>query len=233
MKLGKFFLPVVALIGVALFGSCSDDDGMDKDLNLYQEYEVYLSKELKAGYANFRKNGSQGERMELTNGSKLTINAIDTYYLGDAGNEFNYSAEIDSRHTKAVFKFTRSKNNVLTNEISFDVIPDVTFPDDLSEISLDDPTFRVNLNGADPASVNVYFMSTYDGPNATPYPAFVGFDGICSAGGVPPGNYTLYAESEITVPTVQNDGFAGGQIHLIKRESKRNVRIVTSVILPQ
>lgn len=229
----KHLFPVLALCFATLLGACSDDNGMDKDIYLYQEYEVFLSSELKAGYANFRKNGSQGERMELTNGSKLTINARDTYYIGNEDNEFNYSAEIDPHHTKCVFKFTRSKNNVLTNEIMFDVIPDITFPGDLSEISLANPTFKVNLNGAQPSDVNIYLISTYDGPNATPYPVFVDFDGTCKVAGVPAGNYTLYADSQITVPTTENDGFAGGQIHMIKRASKRNVRIISEAIMPQ
>lgn len=223
----KTLAAAAAALMLSSLASCSDDNGMDSALDLYQEYEVLITRTSRAAFANFRLGSATGERVKLTNGTTATCNMLTMWYtepISPTEPEFSYAATLDMNHTKAVFRFNRNNEQSLVNEISFDEVKPVTIPADLEDIPASGEIhleFPVQEGPVSYRAVLVKDNSARDEFNGLVDPArssatFVGLE---------PGNYSLTVDAYKTVPTTANDGGAKGSITLIQRSTRNRVTL--------
>lgn len=215
---------LVAMTCALCLTSCSDDDGMDESLSIFQEYAVVIQDNEKACYANFRLGSAAGERLELTNGSTIQCNTLDMIYLeSESADEppYNYVCVVYQNHQKAIFTFKRAKNKTYVNTIEFDLIPDISLPtiDGLSNGS----SFKLDLGGAEAAANDI--SVTLGNNNGDIYPLMVMADGTVNVSGIPAGYYTLTADITTVIPTQENDGSAKGSMRLTKRKTRNAVKV--------
>lgn len=225
MRMTKLMMGLgMSLFALVSLPSCNDNDGMDPSLELYQQYEVIVTSTAKAAYANFRIGSAAGERVELTDGSWLKINALDTYYqqsVSATDPEFNYAVVLGSNHNKAIFTFHRSKDMELRNSVSFENLPRIGIDTGLTSVTNGTP-LNLDLAGIDPMDIDVTLRT--DGATPTVYRAMYGPRGF-EFQGVPAGTYTLVADYVQVTPTESNDGNAGGSITLISRNYREKVSV--------
>lgn len=214
------------LILTTFLSGCSQDNP-DAD-NIYQEYQVIVTPTYKSAFANLRRNDSTGERLWLKGEEVLTVNARTMYYqdvVENGATEFNYSATIDNAHTKAIFKLRRDSKNVLTNEIDFDIVPDIVFPESMNQIS-NGESLSLEIPGINPSELRVMLVSTLVSTEDNTYQARVNLtSGAFIFTGVPVGRYDMYVDIIHDTPTKQNFGDAAGNIRLIKRQVLHNVKV--------
>lgn len=228
-KLFKTSIAAFALLlSGAAFQSCSDDDGMDSTLSIYQQYEVLVNGEDKSAFANFRIGGANGDRIQLTNGSEINVNALTMWYSEPESAtepEFLYASELEKNHRKAIFVFRRTDERVLTNEISFDYILPVGIPAELEKVSNGTP-FALNFPTQPRSGVTYKVMLTGGTSQERTYDGMLSpVDDRVMFNGVPNGSYILTVDASVSIPTVDNDGEAGGSITLIRRTQKRAVKV--------
>lgn len=228
-KLIKTSLAAFALLlSGAAFQSCGDEDGMDPTLRIYQQYEVLVNGDEKSAFANFRIGGANGDRIQLTNGSEINVNALTMWYSEPESAtepEFLYAAELEKNHGKAIFVFRRTDDRVLTNEISFDYILPVGIPAELEKVSNGTP-FALNFPTQPRSGVTYKVMLTGGTSQERTYEGMLSpVDDRVVFTGVPNGTYIFTVDASVTVPTTVNDGEASGTITLIQRAQKRAVKV--------
>lgn len=211
-----------------LFISCTEDTGMNSNYSLFQQYEVLVSENGNSAYANFRLGTAAGDRVELTNGTNLKINALDTYYqesISATEPEFNYSTTLDYNHKKAIFTFHRRANLDLVNEVEFNSIPYVSFKKPTQDIKKD-TSYEIEMGDLLPYEVRIYLLGTGETGISDSAPmGVVSPNGKVTFSNVESGVYRMVIDAVRTYPTTQNDGEAGGSITLIKRKIVNNVRV--------
>lgn len=221
---------ISAFCALALMAaSCSDDNGMDSSLDLYQQYEVVVADEGNAAFANFRVGSATGERIELTNGTNVVCNKL-TMWFDEPQSltqpEFTYSCTLDKNHKKAIFTFTRSHDSVLVNEVVFDSVLPVGLPEDLEEMKAGEE-IRVAIPAQPNADVTYVAKMTGGSAEEKNVAGYVDVArGMISFPSLGNGNYTLTVDAVRTVATTANDGSAGGAITLIRRVSRKSVHVV-------
>lgn len=226
MRVTKLFAGLgLSLLALLPLTSCEDDNnGMDPSLQLYQQYEVIVQPGVKAAYANFRLGSAAGDRVELTDGSWLKINALTTYYqpsVSATDPEFNYAVVLDSHHNKAIFTFHRSDDMELRNEVSLENLPRIGIPLEAKSITNGVPV-SLTLGEVSPTDTDVTLRTT--GAKSEIYHAQYGPLGY-EFRDVPAGEYTLVADYVQVTPTGSNDGNAGGSITVISRSILEKVRV--------
>lgn len=219
---------LTALLATA--AGCSDDnDGVSPGDSIFQQYEVTVFPEgNKAAFANFRLGSATGERVELTDGSWLMINAMTCYYQEPTSPtvpEFNYSMVIPANHEEAIFTFRRSKDVELVNSVKLGGERFVTLPEDIKTVA-NGERIPLGLGDIEPGTVEV---KLYDVSHQTlgiidSYPATV-FADFCVFDNVPAGTYTLAADVVTVAPTTQNDGTAGGTITKRARVTRQDIKV--------
>lgn len=214
-----------ALPAMLSLTACSDDDGMDSSLSLFQEYFVLIQDGEKAGYANFRLGTAAGPRVELTNGSMVECNALEMIYF-DAVSEtdplYNYVSSIPANHKKAVFTFNRSKNKVYTNTIDFDACPDIAIPSLLNIHNGE----SIQLEMGEDVDVNEVHTINASLSNGTlTYNLTVSPSGIVYVDNIPSGYYKLTVDVSVVMPTQENDGTAKGSLTLTKRVTRAGISV--------
>ena len=226
MRVTKLFAGLgLSLLALLSLPSCEDDNnGMDPSLQLYQQYEVIVTSAGKAAYANFRMGSAAGDRVELTDGSWLKINALTTYYqpsVSATDPEFNYVAVLDENHKRAIFTFHRSKETELVNEVSLENLPRIGIPVEARNITNGVPV-NFALGDIEPTQADITLRTTSGKSNVyraqyTP----LGFE----FRDVPAGTYSLVADYVQVTPTESNDGKAGGTIAVVSRNFLENVKV--------
>lgn len=221
----RLLVLLLALPAMLSLTSCSDDDGMDSSLSLFQEYFVLIQDGEKAGYANFRLGTAAGPRVELTNGSKVECNALEMVYfdiISENDPLYNYVSTIAANHKKAIFTFIRSKNKTYTNTIDFDVCPDIAIPSVLN--IRNGETIQLNM-GEDFDINEVHNINASFSNGTITYDLTVTPAGVIHVDNIPAGYYKLTAEVSATMPTQENDGTAKGSITLTKRVTRAGISV--------
>ena len=225
----KFILPafavLVSLLALSTLSSCNEElDGMDPAIELYQQYEVIVTDKAKAAYANFRIGSAAGERVQLTDGSWIMMNAMSAYYqqsISATDPEFNYITVLDSLHKSVNFVFHRAKDKDIVNSVSIADLPSVEIPDSVESVENGSPV-PLELGSVNPMNIDVILSS--ESLTGSVYHAQytpVGF----VFNSVPAGNYTLVADYVKVTPTENNDGKAGGSITVIRRKFRNLVTV--------
>lgn len=229
MKIFRKIFSVLAMAAMlcATMSSCDKEDGMDKYYNLFQQYCVIVADDGVAAFANFRLGGENGERVELTNGTNLTVNTLQAYYqesLSATDPEYNYSVLLDRNHKKAIFRFFRSKKLTIVNELGFDSIPTID-PPAINEY-VEGSAIKLNLKGMLPSRVHCFFQQQGSTVTGKQYPGTVSPTGEVIFKDIPSGLYSLTIETSAVYPTKENDGTAGGSMQLIKRTGRHSIRVI-------
>lgn len=222
----EYNLIAILILFSAFLSGCSQDNP-DVD-NIYQQYQVIVTPSYKSAFANLRSNDATGERLYLKGEDVLTVNAKTMYYqdvVANGATEFNYSAAIDNAHKKAIFKLRKDSKHTLTNEIDFDVIPDIEFPQSMSEIT-NGESLSFDMPGINASELRVMLVSTLVSTEENTYQARVNLSNASFVFlGVPSGRYDMYVDLIHDTPTTQNFGDASGNIRLIKRQILHSVRV--------
>ncbi len=225
MKLMKSLLKKIlcAAVPALLLVSCDKSDD-DTPTNLYQEYEVLVEKGGVSAFANLRKDGGDGERIRVSEGS-LTVNTLTMYYTKPetpTDPEYTYFATLASNHTKAVFRFRNSKGKTLVNTAEYSEVPEVSpVVDNLYEVHTGD-VIRLKLNGASVNEVEGWLVGSSS--LATPISLTITGTLDMSSGeaeillpSVTPGVYNLVLDVSRAFPVTDGDGTAGGRMLVIRR----------------
>lgn len=224
MKIRNMILAAASALASVSVTSCDNNDGMDSSLSIYQQYEVLVENGEAAAFANFREGTAAGQRLELTDGSWLMINALTTYYqkpISADEPEFNYSIMIPENHTKVNFVFHRSKDVELVNSVEMSEATVIKLPSNLDNIT-NGNILTLDYKGINPSEIDVYLVS--EGTVSETYHSATFADGVIFTG-VPAGKYTLVADAVKVLPTQQNDGSAKGSITLIGRSTLSHVNV--------
>lgn len=222
----KLISYIIGLLAAFPFVACDEDNGLDPDLEIFQEYEVIVTPEQKAAFANFRIGTAAGPRIALSGGSTLTINALTPYYFETESPtvpEFNYGVYLSPNHQLAKFVFTRSDNMVLTNTVSLENLPRVTIPSGLYTVSNGVPV-ELELGELDFMKVVVSLVADTSVKEPVVHRAVATPSGFIFRD-VPADKYTLFVDYVEVVPTVENDRGASGAITVISRNYKQNVNV--------
>lgn len=218
------------LLTLLLSGCESGSDYPDAGIQLYQQYEVFIQDNSKAGFANFREGGENGPRLHLTGDAKVSVNGHRMLYTPSTSDdypEFNYASFIDLTDKKAKFEFKRSKGNTLTNEIDISNIASVTAEEGLRKITTGTPV-RFNVNGTlgNNDIIRVILIPTVISDNTVTYEANVNYmTETFTLSDVPAGQYNIRLDVVRTSPTKDNDGNAGGIIRVIRRKTVVEVTV--------
>ncbi len=219
------FAVLISLLALSTLSSCNEElDGMDPAIELYQQYEVIVTDSAKVAYANFRVGSAAGERVQLTDGSWIMMNAMSAYYqqpISATDPEFNYITVLDARHNQAIFTFHRAKDLDIVNSVSLENLPSVEIPASLAFVENGNPV-PLDLGGVNPMKLDVILLSeslTGSIYHAQYTPAGFVFNSV------PAGNYTFVVDYIDVTPTESNDGKAGGSITVIRRNFRNLVTV--------
>ncbi|MCM1291450.1 MAG: hypothetical protein NC201_04585 [Prevotella sp.] len=230
MKFKNLALAAVTLCATFFFSCDSSDDYPEDSLNIYQQYEVFIQDGSKAGFANFYINSPEGERFRLVGDAKVTVNDVKMLYSPSVSAtypEFNYSNYIDVTDQRAIFKFYRNNDKVLTNSVSFENMACAVLPPETNTIKLGQQTpYDINgiLQPDEKVAVSLVPLVTSSTPqtyNAATSPFGQSFTIL----DIPEGVYTIRLDVVKTLETQQNDGNASGRIRVVRRKSFNEIKI--------
>lgn len=214
-----------------VLASCEDSNDYPEDsISLYQQYEVYIQDNSKAGFANFYVGNPEGERFRLTGDAKVMVNDNKMYYTPTVSStypEFNYSSYIDLTDDRAIFKLKRSKNRTLTNSISFTSIPNVHLSPEIKTVKNGDAIpYLVNGMLQPDDKVEVSLVNVISTNDAKIFKAVTSpFSNTFTISGVPAGTYNFRLDVVKTQNTQENDGNASGSIRVIRRKMAMEIKV--------
>ncbi|MBD5217463.1 MAG: hypothetical protein HDS70_05560 [Bacteroidales bacterium] len=228
MKITKW---IAAICATFVLCACSDlNDFPEDSIQLYQQYEVYIQDNSKAGFANFYVGGPEGQRFRLTGDAKVTVNDVKLLYapsVTETSPEFNYSTYIDLGDRSATFRLFRSKNRTLTNSVDISDIPYITMGTNATTLSASENipyTASAILQPQD--QVEVSLAPAIGGTNVRIYKAVVSpISNSFRLHDVPAGRYFIRLDVVRQYPTTENDGSASGTIRVIRRKMTGEITV--------
>lgn len=224
------------LLWAAALTACNEDDKdiAPADIDVWQQYEVYISNgTAPAAFANMREGSASGRRLKLERNS-LTCNTRDMIYTpaeSDTWPEFNYAVQLEPNHRYAAFELKRG-GRTLKNRIDIADIPALACPaltriENGIEYPLDcagiPEEFRVNVS-LSPSQTNLNTDVVYAELDRQA--------GKFSFFGLKTGVYTLRVDVVRSQPTAQNDGAASGTLTAIRRSSTGDVQVPVETVTP-
>lgn len=221
LEKGALKCATLALILTASLSSCDKDD--DKiPSNLYQEYEVLVERGSVSAFANIRRGGASGERVNV--GDRLSVNTQVMFFeepLSATEPEFTYFVSLAPNHQKAIFHFRNSAGKVLVNTSDFSNMESVVpLNSALYEVSSGEQ-IEIALHGAPVSEVKAYLVGTsalstpmeltlMSGPDLSAAKASVRLPEVI-------GIYDLVLDRVVVEPITQGDGTASGEIKTVIR----------------
>lgn len=226
MKKLALLFPVFALLLMGTASCNDDDDKLDPNLPLYQDYLVENVDGEVTAYAYFSAYNSKGQHMQLNNGASIKANGEDMSYIGSIDLEgfYDYSHQLPANTTEVTYVLKRNANTTLTNIVNLAEAPDFKMEDSWKEIK-NGVRYEVTklTEGSSSAELHAVLVSPN---NEKPYQATIGV-GISSFTftGVRPGTYSLMVSTSVTRPVAQTDGTATGKATAYRIYTKENVKV--------
>jgi hypothetical protein len=210
----KFLIPMLAMFAFMLT-SCNDDsNGLDANTPIYQEYRVeVLWDGTVNAFANFYSDYANRTRVKLDNGASIKVNGKSMVYEAtDSGEDdtFDYACTLTGTGTDVIFDFTRSKGNVLTNQISTNDAQKVNITTEMKTIT-NGQIFQVEESSDASAFNSSLRVLLLRSGSSTVYSADV-YGTSYSFRNVPEGNYVMRLISYVTKSLQEQNSNAGGTI---------------------